>query len=82
MKFKEGDNLSWDLFLEACKEVDEKCKKHLNESNQMPTSFSSIKTTGEGTLYSLSKCNGCLGLFCINIPPFKHKEETEILNKD
>lgn len=42
MKFKEGDNLSWDLFLEACKEVDENCKKHLNESNQMPTSFSSI----------------------------------------
>lgn len=42
MKFKEGDNLSWDLFLEACKEVDEKCKKHLNESNQMSTSFSSI----------------------------------------
>ena len=42
MKFKEGDELTWKLFLEACKEVDEKCKKNLNEDVKIPSSFSTI----------------------------------------
>ncbi len=43
MKFKAGDKLTWDLFLEACKEVDEKSKKHINEDFRTPLSFSSIE---------------------------------------
>ncbi|MCF0180261.1 MAG: hypothetical protein HUJ97_08490 [Bacteroidales bacterium] len=43
MKFKEGDELTWKLFLEACKEADEKCKKSLNEDVKIPSSFSTIQ---------------------------------------
>lgn len=42
MKFKSGDILTKKLFLEACNEIDEKCKK-LDEGVQMPSSFSSAK---------------------------------------
>lgn len=43
MKFQKGDELTWHAFLEACHEVDEKAKKHLNAAMQMPQSFSSIE---------------------------------------
>lgn len=43
MKFHKDDKLTRKLFLEACKEVDEKYKNNLNEDVHMPSSFSTIE---------------------------------------
>ena len=42
MKFREGDNLTWKLFLEACKEVDN-ANSIITESIDSQLSFSSIE---------------------------------------
>ena len=44
MKFREGDNLTWKLFLEACKEVDN-ANSIITESIDSHLSFSSIMST-------------------------------------
>lgn len=43
MKFKEGDELTWELFLGACKEVDDKCVKYNEVDTLMSLSFSTIE---------------------------------------
>ena len=40
MKFRENEELTWELFLEACKEVDN--VKEVIEEGIRPTTFSSI----------------------------------------
>jgi hypothetical protein len=42
MKFKKGDKLTWELFLEACKEVDN-VKETITEGMNAPMNFSSIE---------------------------------------
>lgn len=67
MKFKKGDTLTWKIFLEACKEVDEKSKKTLNEDFQAPLSFSTIE---EAEQYFRS-------IGGITIEEFEHKMKEE-----
>ena len=40
MRFRKNEELTWELFLEACKEVDD--VKEVIEEGMEPTSFSSI----------------------------------------
>ena len=40
MRFRKNEELTWELFLEACKEVDD--VKEVIEEGMKPTSFSSI----------------------------------------
>ena len=64
MKFREGDNLTWKLFLEACKEVDN-ANSIITESIDSQLSFSSIE---EAEKYFRS-------LGGVTVEEFKNKEK-------
>ena len=43
-KFKEGDNLTWKIFLETCNEIDKRCEEqHHDEKNSPLPHFNAIE---------------------------------------